>query len=1603
MNRSPNLSDTHNAIVDDYASYVKSFIQIKHPKIEEVVAKSIESGSLWPEPLIQFNPSYEFGADISSLVNEGLVHSDLEHVFKDYRLYQHQVDAIRLGIGGKDFVVTSGMGSGKSLTYMGTIFNDILSNPNREKGIKAVIVYPMNALINSQSQEIAKYKDNYESATGREFPISYAQYTGQEKQEERIRIRENPPNIILTNYMMLELILTRLQERSIRDSIYRNLRYLVFDELHTYRGRQGSDVAMLIRRIRATSENPILSIGTSATMISGGTLHEQKKYVAEVASTIFGVAIDELQIVTETIGRSFNYSGSVPDKEELANAINTPIDPNDGESLLLNHTLCVWLENRIALDERDRILIRNRPMSLGQIVAALSEDSGIVRATCQNIILEFLQWISNVNESQNGHKSYLPFKIHQFISQTGSVYSTLDLDEVTLNPGVYSGSGDEKKPLFPVVFSRVSGHEFFCMTRDEEKQILLPREFNDRGEDEEDRSAGYLLLGEDVWDPERDTALLPDAWIRTRKDGSVLVRKQYRDKIPTRIHFDPQGNYSLGKKSDYVGWFMPAPLLFDPSGGVLYDLRTREGTKLTKLGSEGRSTSTTILSFSILKHLANHGYPVEDQKVLSFTDNVQDAALQSGHFNDFIKVIQLRAAIYHALSSADDNQLDHSDLGVSILKALGLSQKEYANTPSEFPGVRKENEDALTDYLTYRALYDLRRGWRVILPNLEQCALLSIQFKYLHENCAYEEAWQEVPYLSSMTLEQRMDFVHQVLDYFRRSYAIHSEEYLTLDQIKKRRKVINEKLKLPWKFDESEKIPEPYFMRYETIKSYSQFYTASIGFSSALGKYLRSELREFGASQLSKDDYNDFMKALLTVLEGAGWLKSSPVKGEDDSETKLYQLLIDKIIWQLGDEKTVQPDSIKTRSYKVISPTPNLYFQEVYKTGFAKLKRYVGREHTGYVKTENRQEWEEQFRSGEISTLFCTPTMELGIDIASLNVVHMRNVPPNPANYAQRSGRAGRSGQAAFIFTFCSNFSPHDRHYFRNAPDMVAGVVAPPRLDLGNEELLATHLNAIFLSEVGLPQLDYSIADIIDEGDRDKLPLQKVVHHSLEIAKTVRSRIYEIFNNSIQDFRDKKLVKSAWFSDEWINVEINSFTRNLDQSLNRWRLLYRNAQNQLAAAQRIIDEGRYTKNSPEMRSAFRMQGQAIRQRDLLKNTVKGQLSEFYPYRYLASEGFLPGYNFTRLPLRTYIPIGNSGEYLSRPRTIAIREFGPNNVIYYNGSKFRIDQLVLQDVENKLEKAKISVNSGYYLSGDQYNTEVCPFSGVPLSSNEDRKIFIDLIEMGESKTEEVERISCEEEERLSKGFDIETYFSVPGGIDSITTAHIRSGEDKFLKLQYVPAAKIIHINTRWRVSKEVGFPIGLTTGYWKKSNAESSSEEIRRIQLYTTDTADALYIEPIKSLALNPDGIVSLQYALKRAIESVFQVESREIGVTPMGDPKHPNIFIFEAAEGSLGILSQFVENKDVFKDVVQEAIRLLRYDDESYQEPASYDDLLNYYNQRHHLIIDRFLIEDALAKLATCEIEIVTNPELGDYDEHYQKLVRAIDPNSSTEKKFIEV
>ena len=1349
-------------------------------------------------------------------------------------------------------------------------------------------------------------------------------------------------------------------------------------------------------------------------MISGGTIENQKQKVAEVASLIFGKRFSDNQIIQETLTRCFDYSNGLPSKNILVECVNRGVDTEGALELLMNYPTAIWLENEIALKETEGILVRNKPCRFIDIVLKFEKYTNLPQDKCIKHINAIITWIANVNVKNNdSHYTYLPFRLHQFVSQTGSVYTTLDRDDrrdITLEPSPFKIEDQKKKPLFPNVFSRTSGQSFICVRVNHDTSKLEPREFrNLSDENEENIDDGYIILGEDVWNPDEDLDQLPESWLKINKKGEISVQKAYKNRIPQEIYFDEEGNHSFEKPMKYSAWYMPAPLLFDPTSGTFFDAKTSESTKLAKLGSEGRSSSTTILSLSLLQQLAHENLCYEDQKLLSFTDNRQDAALQSGHFNDFLDTVQLRAAIYIALLKAGKNAINYKNLGDSIFNALDLDVLEYANTDIQPASWKLQKyQDTFKKYLVYRAFYDLKRGWRVNLPNLEQCALLEMDYEDIEHVSDSNELWDDLLVLNNLSKEEKQHFIYQILEYFRHSYALYSETYLVPRIIDENHKEILENLKSPWKFEQNENIPKPSYIRSTTLHPRTKLFTTSAGPNSRLGKYVRWYITQrISQSSFKSKDYIDFIEELFSKLEKAGFLKSKEAKNANGDKVYVYQLRLSSIIWKLGDKENVKPDIVKSRAYKSISIPPNKFFQELYQVDFSKIKTLRAGDHTGQLQNEDRLQREDEFRSGKLSALYCSPTMELGIDIRDLNIVHMRNAPPNPANYAQRSGRAGRSGQAALVFTFCSSYSPHDRHYFSNQSDIVAGAVSPPNIDLRNEELLKSHLNALYLSEIGLRELEDSIDSMVD-SIIEAIPLSENIKLKLQINQKQRAKIVKTFKMAIKDM-ENCLEDVAWYNDLWIEHVIDSFIANFDNAINRWRNLFISAKQLLKNSTEKLASGLLISGSKEFRQENLNMRRATLQLELLRNSRSNnranQISEFYPYRYFASEGFLPGYNFTRLPLRTFVCIGDGGEFISRPRTIALREFGPQNIIYHKGRKYQIVQMISQDAENQINKAKVCLSSGYFLTGDSFNNETCPLTHVSLQDNSSKEFILNLLEMSETRSEETSRISCEEEERLSRGYDISTYFAIDGDIGTVKRAALKNADEKYINMTYIPAARIFYVNHRWRSRQEEGFTVGLTSGIWYKKkaleNRKSESEDVLNVKLFTSNTADALCLEPMSPLGLNRDGVITLQYALKRAIENIFQVESREIAVTVMGLSGIPNIFIYESSEGSLGVLSQFVQNPKIFNRVIEEAINVCRFEDNDYKEPASYDDLLSYYNQREHQIIDRWLIKDALEKLKICSPEIITNPNFESYEKQYNELLKRIDPNSSTELDFM--
>ena len=227
-------------ITEQYRGFARSFTTIRSAELEEKVDGLYAGRKFWPEPLLQLNPHYESGGRVLDLVGPQGLSAECGEVFvaKSPHLRKHQAQAIGLALAKKSFVVTTGTGSGKSMCFFIPIVDAVIKakRSGESARTRAIVIYPMNALANSQVEELKKI------LSGRNLPaaVTFGRYTGQESQDERNRIKGDPPDILLTNFMMLELLMTRQSEldRRVIENC-RGLRFIVLDELHTYRGGKG--------------------------------------------------------------------------------------------------------------------------------------------------------------------------------------------------------------------------------------------------------------------------------------------------------------------------------------------------------------------------------------------------------------------------------------------------------------------------------------------------------------------------------------------------------------------------------------------------------------------------------------------------------------------------------------------------------------------------------------------------------------------------------------------------------------------------------------------------------------------------------------------------------------------------------------------------------------------------------------------------------------------------------------------------------------------------------------------------------------------------------------------------------------------------------------------------------------------------------------------------------------------------------------------------------------------------------------------------------------------------------------------------------------------
>lgn len=1676
-------------LVGEYEQFSRSFTRIKSEDIRTFVNSEYDSQRYWPEPLIQINPNFKSGGTVDEFVAAGQLSAQCADIFRlgkssssagvSLPLHKHQAEAISLAAAGESYVLTTGTGSGKSLSYFIPIVDACLKAKaiDPKSRTRAIVIYPMNALANSQLEELKKFLGSGPT----ERVVTFGRYTGQESDEERQAVAANPPDILLTNFMMLELLMTR--QNDIDKAVMRNakgLRFLVLDELHTYRGRQGADVALLVRRVREALAEKLVCIGTSATMATEGTQMARNAVVAGVASRLFGTSIPDRNIITETLRRT------TPEQETLTTvasrlgaSVRAGVPARTDFNTLAAHPVSVWVELTLGLNYEDDKPRRARPLTLAEAARLLHEASGETTDICLDYLQRFMLLAYAVTDESG--KSLFAFKLHQFIAGGGKVYSTLEAPfhrAITLDGQQYvSGDTERLRRYYDVHFCRDCGQEYLPVWDAEspEGRAFSVRSIQERQSEDDQVKFGFLLPSLDGWDSS-DPERYPEGWVEERADGEWRVKPDKRKFIPqlVKVRADGVTTTELG----LTAWFIPGSFRFCLACGTAHANSGKDALRLTSLSGEGRSSATTMLTLSALRYLYEQDKQLsaDAKKVLGFSDNRQDAALQAGHFNDFLQVLMTRSALLSAVERAPSGVLSEKEVANAVFEALGFHRddpavrSEYMQQSDVKGNTRRQVQEAMRGILGYRTYFDLRRGWRFNNPNLEQLGLVHVDYQDIDELAADKAEWADAPQvLQAAKPSERALVLRALFDFMRQGLCI-ATRYLDRTELDQLRTQSYANLCEPWGFTEDER-PQPakWFVisrpkeesdrkgRRVTLDDF-----LVIGSSrSRLGKDLRKSSTWGGANpyykQVNDQTYPVVINALLKAAESYGLVR----KEETDVGLTGWQLNGTALIWTpgAGVSQRLADDNVFFRSlYKNISSLLNNPLHQLFE--------FEAREHTAQVEQGDRMEREARFRFTEkdradwqskngtplewLPVLFCSPTMELGVDISSLNTVYMRNVPPTPANYAQRSGRAGRAGQPALVITYCAAQSPHDQYYFRDPVRMVHGQVNAPTLDLANLELIKSHMHAIWLAETG-KKLGNSVRDLLDMNQPESLPVTEEMVADMdkpEAKKRAHSRGLKVLEMLKSELTPQR---APWFSDQWAEGVFQRSYIEFDAALQRWRDLY------LATAQ-AIDLNFRIENNPaaserERREAQQRHNEARKQRDLLLAGDSAFNSDFYTYRYMASQGFLPGYNFPRLPLLAYLPArrGHIGResFLSRPRFLALGEFGPYSLIYHEGSQYRVTKALLtitgqdQVVDGArlpTEVARLCPACGYGHFRSQRDADRCVSCGASLDGAQEVK---NLYRIENVSTKRAERITANEEERVRQGYEMQTtlqFAQAEGKLQMVTTV-VEDDQGPLLEMQYGPAATVWRMNFGWRRRKEKaiqGFMMNPVTGHWvggvddgngeKEAEGEAPPDKTppQRIVPYVEDRRNILIVRPHNRLGeLAAETLTTLQYALKRGIEAVYQLEESELMAEPL--PTRDNrqsILLFEAAEGGAGVLTRLATEPDALSAVAAKALEVLHFLTPSAGQPWSrktlieeldhegkplceagcYRCLLSYYNQPDHILIDRKdkdadgLLLDILCRLTRAHARQGTQGR--GPDEHDAQLARTA--GSSLEQAWLD-
>ncbi len=1121
------------AIEGRYLDYLKTTFALSDAELQrEFIAELKKPGRFVKGPILEATPPFQTGSSLRDLIAEGLLSEEFtklkaDDLPLDRGLYIHQEIAIRkLVADRRNIVVATGTGSGKTETFLLPILNHLFrqqENGELSPGVRALLLYPMNALANDQLKRLRKLLKKYPA-------ITFGSYTGEtEPREEnarqkfemanpgepilpnellsRERMRQGPPHILLTNYAMMEYLLLRPQDNAFFDGPYaQKWRFIVMDEAHTYSGAKGIEIAMLLRRLkeRVIKSRPlaIQCVATSATL--GG---KEKDFgtVAKFATNLFGEPFiykehdpneqdviagvtKRLTVAEESWGRPHPnlYLGWQQlvqnDDPKISSLVDLCQDSNVPAKIIqkaMEKSGGKWrrfIYEVLSGDQRVltlQTMLEKAPRYLANAAQHLFGEGG-------ERYLVALVYLANKARLAKDDQPLLPARYHVFIRALEGGFCTLAPQKhLFLERKEQVEVDGNKYAVFETAVCRQCSSLYLVGELNESNILKQP---GNRFYEDRNRLKYFLVL--------EDGNILPD-----NEDEIVASGAEYPAgeicKICARCGVIFPENYVCSPCSCSQEHLVRVVMINSKDGNVH---KCPACGRLITIGSVARrfllgaEAVTSVLGTALYQQLpgkkekaqdliaddpwaspARRQYEKDKRRLLVFSDSRQDAAFFATYFaNSYNQILQRRL----------------------IVKVLGEHKEKAIHN-------RWRVQD-LAQYLK-RHLIDSQ-----IYPNLSHQELEDLAWKWvLLEFMAFNRAisleglgllgfipmrpplWEPPPALLSapwnFTKEEAITLMNVLLDTIRRNGAIRypdnvdpkdeffaprNREYFFTNNAPVAGRIYNwlpaGKNAVNTRVNYLMKIPTP---------------TGEMASKQAALSLLEGIWAVLIAG---KDDRAAWREHFFSFIDGP----NGRVFALHPDKWELRPAIIDKSIkwycctkckrFTLYNIRNVCPTYYCDGELTEVDPNVVLkenHYRKLY-TDFLPLGMKT-HEHTAQLNTDKASEIQKGFTEGEINVLSCSTTFELGVDVGELEVVFMRNVPPTAANYIQRAGRAGRrSSSTAFALTFAQRRS-HDFAHFKEPLRIIKGEIKPPYVEIANEKIIKRHMYAVALAMFWQKHDDY--------------------------------------------------------------------------------------------------------------------------------------------------------------------------------------------------------------------------------------------------------------------------------------------------------------------------------------------------------------------------------------------------------------------------------------------------------------------------------------------------------------------------------------------------